>query len=75
MNGYMKGASAELPLKRIKSVRNIRTIISGINHHFFSCRKNIRVSLQSRHIGMSTLSSTPCFRKAIHLSNLARQRL
>jgi hypothetical protein len=52
MNGYMKGASAELPLKRIKSVRNNRTIISGINHHFFSCRKNIRVSLQSRHIGI-----------------------
>src|ERR1041385_4381441 len=50
MNGYMNGASTEEEPKTINKVRTISTTTSGTSHHFFSCFRNSRSSLQSRHI-------------------------
>src|SRR2546425_6324843 len=50
INGYMKGARTELPLKMITAARINRRTINGINHHFFSCLRNNRNSLQSCHM-------------------------
>src|SRR2546425_12685751 len=55
MNGYMNGAKTELPPKRISPASINRTTTRGISHHFFSCFKNDRNSLQSCHILSSRL--------------------
>src|SRR5690242_16887116 len=59
INGYMNGARTELPLKTITAARSRRITTRGISHHFFSCLRNDRNSLQSCHMSDLRLPSGP----------------
>jgi len=57
MNGYIRGASTELALKMMMAPSASRRMTSGINHHFFSCRRNSRNSLHNCHMPSLVLSA------------------
>jgi len=49
-NGYMNGAKTDPEENTIRAPKISNTKTSGMSHHFFSCRKNSRNSLQSCHM-------------------------
>ena len=67
MKGYMNGAKTELPLKRISPASINRRTTRGISHHFFSCFKNDRNSLQSCHMLVSSLPPDSANGKGVSL--------
>src|SRR6184192_2305863 len=50
MNGYMNGAKNGLEPKMSKTPMTNKRTMSGMSHHFFSCRRNSRNSLASRNM-------------------------
>lgn len=50
MNGYSNGASTDPLVKTITADNSSNIMTNGISHHFFSCRRNNRNSLDSCHI-------------------------
>ena len=63
MKGYMSGASTEPELKTIRAPKISSKIMSGQSHHFFSCFKNRKNSLHSRHMDGVFLSELRAFGK------------
>jgi hypothetical protein len=50
MNGYMNGASADDELNTMIAPSSSNTATTGISHHFFSRRRNIRNSRKACHM-------------------------